>query len=196
MKRLVIRPSWQDGQKLLKHSKPIRNTIMMRLCLYQALREGEILGSYQPEHGSLKALTLNDFDFERKVILIHGKGGTIEEVFIDKKTLEMLLNYIQTHFSLKKQKTGNVKLFNLTTRHFQTIVKDTAIRAGVDHADRFSPHTLRAISITHYNTITGNLSRAQHHARHKSWKTTMLYDRPDSDTRREEESRVFDEEEQ
>jgi len=169
---------------------------MMRLCLYQALREGEILGSYQPEHGVLKPLTLNDFDFDRKVILIHGKGGTIEEVFIDKKTLELLTTYIDSHFSSKKKQTGNARLFNLTTRHFQRIVKNTAIRAGVDHANRFSPHTLRAISITHYNTVTGNLSRAQHHARHKSWKTTMLYDRPDSDTRRKEEADVFEEEEE
>jgi len=41
-KRLVIRPSWDDGLTLLKHAKSDRDRLMMRLCLFQALREGEI----------------------------------------------------------------------------------------------------------------------------------------------------------
>ena len=193
MKRLKIRPPLKDGLALLKHTKSTRDNLMIRLCLYQALREGEILGSYDPRHGTLEALTLNDIDLDRRVILIHGKGGTIEEVYLtNDKTYNMLKNYIDTHFSDKKKQTGNVRLFNISTRQFQNIVKECAIKAGVDHAERYSPHTLRRISITYYNIKTKNLPSTQHHARHKSWKTTMDYIQPDVDTRRKEEEEVFE----
>ncbi len=192
MKRLKIRPPLSDGLELLKHTKSDRDNLMMRLCLFQALREGEILGSYDPRHGTLKALTLHDIDLDRRVILIHGKGGTIEEVYLGKNTYGMIKRYIDTHFSSKRIETGNANLFELSTRQFQNIVKQTAIRAGVDHAERYSPHTLRRISSTYYNVKTKNLPSTQHHARHKSWKTTMDYIQPDTDTRRKEEEEVFD----
>jgi len=192
-KRIVIRPSWSDGQKLLTHARSKRDLLLMRLCLYQALREGEILGSSYPIHGILKPLTFDDVDLERKVILIHGKGDSIEEVFLeDLITFQLMKDYIERN-KKKKFKSFSNQIFHLSTRHFQRLVKQAAIDAKIENAERFSPHTLRALSITYYNTKTGNLSRAQHHARHKSIKTTTLYDRPDSQTRREEESKVFDE---
>ena len=193
MKRLKIRPPLRDGLALLKHTKSDRDNLMVRLCLFQALREGEILGSYDPRHGTLKPLTLNDVDLDRRKILIHGKGGTIEEVYLtNNPTYQMLKKYIDSHFSSKKKEIGTARLFNISTRQLINIVKECAIRAGVDHAERFSPHTLRRISITFYNVKTKNLPSTQHHARHKSWKTTMDYIQPDTDTRRKEEEEVFE----
>ncbi len=157
----------------------------MRLGLFQALREGEIFGADDPRHGYLKPMIKRQIDLDNNTITIYGKGGTVEYVFLDKITIDMLKEY----FSLRK--IGIDKpIFNITCRRAQVIVKAAAIKAKVENAERFSPHILRALSITHMEKLKG-LKIAQHHARHLSYKTTMIYVRPTVNERRESFNDVF-----
>lgn len=192
LKKPRLFASWDDGQRILNEADNKRDVLMIRLCLYMALREGEILGnnySVRKDGGRLVALTLGDVDLINKTIYIHGKGGTQELVFIDKRTFILLSDWIKKHRIGGK----NNRLFHITTRQFQNIVKELAIRAGVEGAKRFSPHVLRSIAITYYASKKG-LSRARYFARHKSMNTTAIYDRPDRDTRRDEAADVFEDE--
>ncbi len=185
VKRVKISPSWEEGIKVIEAGTNQRDRLAMRLCLYPALREGELLGSDDPRHGDLKPLTRKQIDFESKKIIIHGKGGTLEYVFLDNNTTKMIKSY------LKKRRIGIDKpLINLSTRQLQRIVKNAAYKADVENPDRFSPHILRSISITKMCSIRG-LSRARYHARHSSERTTIIYDRPTMDERREDFDKVF-----
>ena len=185
VKRVKISPSWEDGIKVIEAGTNNRDRLAMRLCLYPALREGELLGSADPRHGNLKPLTKKQIDFDNKKIVIYGKGGTVEYVFLDNKTIVMIKNY------LKNRRVGlDRPLINLGTRQFQRIVKQAAHKAGVENAERYGPHILRAISITRMCSVKG-LSRARYHARHSSERTTIIYDRPTLDERREDFDTVF-----
>lgn len=187
LKKPRINPSWEDGLKLLDHANSLRDHILLRLLLFQALREGEILGSYDERHGSLEPLRIRDLDLNRNMITIRGKGDKVAQVFLDKETSDSIKDYL----SKKKKKKPDSPLFNLTTRQLQNIVKRYAIEAGLEDAERFSPHVLRAISITRM-IHQKDLARAKHHARHSSVRTTIIYDRPSTEERRKDFKDVFE----
>jgi integrase len=150
------------------------------------LREGEIFGSQDPRHGTLEPLRLNQIDMNKKTMIIKGKGGKEYIIFLDINTTELLANYTRV-YKVKK----NASLFKITTRQFQRIVKDLAHKAKVPNADRFSPHVLRAISIT-YMCYKKDALSGQLHARHTSLSMTQIYNRPTDQQRQDIFNQVFE----
>ena len=186
IKKVKIPRSWEDGLNILNKTKNIRDRLVVHLQLYQALREGEILGSDTKEHGSLKPLTLSQIDLSNNKIIIYGKGGTVEYVFMDKELINLLNQY------LKHKRIGQDKpLIRLSCRQYQNIVKVAAFEAGIENPERFSPHVLRAISITRMLRKKG-LSFAKKHARHKSSMTTLIYDVSSTEESRADFNSVFE----
>lgn len=201
--KLRIAASWEDGQKLLSHAKPLWLQIAIRLQLYAALRHGEILGSDRGNHGTsyyvkgqseakvsvpkLKPLTLADFDLEKQYVLVHGKGGTEIYQPVDSETIGLIRKYI----SVQKRIGKNNPLINCSPRNYRRIIKQLAVEAGVNHPELFSSHTLRAISIT-YMCHKKDRGAGQIHARHSSPVTTARYDRPTDEMRNETFREVFE----
>jgi integrase len=185
LKKIRIRAPFKDGLKLLDAAETLRDKLLIRLPLFTALREGEILGADDPRHGKLKPLTTDDLIFGNRCIKVKGKGDTYEFQFLDAETLSMLQTYIQ------KYRIGKGKpLFTITCRHYQRIVKRLAEKAGVNNAERYSPHVLRAMSITYMSHKKG-VGAAKRHARHSAIQTTAIYDRPDDDMVKETYDDVF-----
>ena len=201
LKKPRIAPSWEDGLKLLDNVPHgygweidiLRNKLLVRLMLFQGLRVGELVGSYDRRHGSLEPLKIGDIDFERRIITLRGKGDKVAEVFLDSETLEMLQKYVNyiSRWGKKLVIKPEKQIFNITTRQVHRIVKQSAHKAGLENADRFSPHVLRALSITRM-LHEKDLARAKIHARHSSIQTTVIYDRPDQAVKRKDFIDVFE----
>lgn len=189
-KRLKVNYSWEDGEKLLNacnHEDRIQ--IPIRLQIYSGLREGEIFGSAPYGKGtpyhvkddpnphyskpSLKPLTPGDLDLEHSSIRLKGKGGTFVNQPIDAVTCSMLKAYLDRYKWIKP----NTPIFQMSTRCYQNKVKMLAMRAGIQNAEYFSTHKLRAIFITHVGRLKGALV-AQTLARHRSIAMTSIYMRP------------------
>ena len=68
-------------------------------------------------------------------------------------------------------------------------LKRCAIEAGITR--RVYPHMLRASSITHMLNKGINPLTVQTHARHQSFKTTMIYNRPTQQQMKDDIERVF-----
>jgi integrase len=186
LKKPRIIASWDDGQAVLNQTTNLRDRLAVRLGLYLGLREGEIFGSQDKRHGNLEPLKLNQINLENKTVTIKGKGDKRYIIFIDKNTLDVLVNYTRV-YNVKK----NASLFKMSTRQFQRIVKDLARKANVPNADRFSPHVLRAISIT-YMCHRKDALAGQLHARHTSLTMTQIYNRPTDQQRQEVFNLVFE----
>jgi len=145
-----------------------RDTLLIRLPAYGGFREAEIVGDKK-----IPGLRLQDVDFERKVILIYGKGwasGRVppKEQPIDSTTLTL----IRQHAGLLKITSG--KLIELSTRQVRNIVKGIAREAQVAHADQLSPHRLRAFFISEV-AYEYDLLKARDLARHSDIRTTQRY---------------------
>lgn len=186
IKKIKIPRSWEDGLKVLSKAKNIRDQLAMHLQLYQGLREGELFGGDKGTPSTLKPLTVSQIDLVNNKIIIFGKGGTVEYIFLDKEAVKLLTEY------LKYKRVGKDKpLIDLTCRRYFNIVKDAVYEAGLENPERFTTHTLRSISITHMYKKKG-LIAAKNHARHISEKTTVTYIRLTTDERREDFNSVFE----
>jgi integrase len=169
-KRFLFAPSWQDIEAMDKvaERQGSRNHLVHRLLSFGGLREAELVGD---QH--LQGLHAEHVDFERKLLMIYGKGWASgrsppREQPIDTRTLELLRKYIEQ----PKAKEG--KLIELSTRQVRRIIKQIGILAKVPHAESMSPHRLRAFYITHVADKYGILA-AKELAGHADIRTTQRY---------------------
>lgn len=123
----------------------------------------------------IPGLRVEDVNFEACTFRIHGKGwltGIKPPVIqpVDQGTITLIKDYIARE-GVKKG-----RIFDLSTRQVQRIVKATARLAGVPNAEAMSPHRLRAFYITEvYHQTKGNLLVAQRLARHANSRETQRY---------------------
>jgi len=139
-----------------KSSVDRRDGAILEILYGTGLRVAELVG-----------LTSLDVDLKEGWVRVRGKGNKERLVPLGSKATTALQNYL-------KEKRGEVgRLFILTPRTVQRIVKKRAIAAGI--LKRTTPHTLRHSFATHLLEEGADLRGIQELLGHRSLATTQKY---------------------
>ncbi len=143
--------SREDVKKMIAAAKG-KEKLLIVLLYSTGCRVSEILN-----------LCYEDINLEEGYAIVKGgKGAKDRIVPLSKQAIELL-----------KQNFGSGKIFNLTPRSVQRIVKRVAKRAGV--GDWVTPHKLRHALATHLLESGVNIRIVQEVLGHASLNTTQIY---------------------
>ncbi len=118
--------------------------------------------------GEFTKLEVQDIDFEERFIRIppeNTKTRTGRTIFVPWE----VLNDLKAYLKLEKRKKG--RIFDLTTRRIQQLIKKYSARAGV----QASPHTLRHTHVVHSLLDKVPITAVQGQVGHKRLSTTQIY---------------------
>lgn len=118
--------------------------------------------------GEFTKLEVQDIDFPERFIRIpreNTKTKTGRTVFVPWE----VLNDLKAYLKLEKRKKG--RIFDLTTRRIQQLLKKYSARAGVEA----TPHTLRHSHIVHNLLERVPITAIQKQVGHKRLTTTQIY---------------------
>ncbi|MBA7490494.1 Tyrosine recombinase XerD [subsurface metagenome] len=118
--------------------------------------------------GEFTKLRVEHIDFSERFIRIppeNSKTGEGRTIFVPQE----VLNDIRAYLKLEKTKKG--RIFDLTTRRIQQLLKKYSSRAGV----ACTPHTLRHTYITHALLNKVPITAVQKQVGHKRLTTTQIY---------------------
>lgn len=150
----------EDLQKFLSSFDNLRDKIIVRLLLFTGCRVGEIAN-----------LHVEDIDFSRRIIKIvdhgHYEIKRPRLIPVDEQTLAMLKEY------LGSKKHG--RIFDLSVRAIQKMIKKRALKAGLSYAYQITPHKLRHTMAIYWITKGGDLRTLQRILGHSSIRTTEIY---------------------
>jgi len=150
----------EDLEKFLNSFENLRDKLIVRLLLFTGCRVGEIANMH-----------IEDIDFSKRVIKIvdHGHYEIKKQrlVPVDEVTLEMLKEYT------KGKKSG--RIFDLSVRAIQKMIKRKAIKAGIPYANQITPHKLRHTMAIYWITKGGDLRTLQRILGHSNIRTTEIY---------------------
>lgn len=153
-----------EVRALLKAPTDLRDRIILRLLYFCALRVSEAV-----------ALRLEDVDFlDRSIKVCHAitphgmpKGRKERLVPVDSETLRLIVAYAGS-------KTAG-RLYHLSIRQIQRIIKDYARLAGIQGWERITPHKLRHSFAVHWVKRGGDLERLRRILGHSRLETTQIY---------------------
>ena len=146
----------------------LRDTAILELLYDLGLRLSELVG-----------INLDDIDFERKEILIRGKGKKERLALFGEKIKTHLNLYLDTRHMVSKTKDTNGALIlnyrgeRISTRQVQRLIKKYCRLAGL--SDKFSPHSIRHSFATHLLSRGANLRVIQELLGHSLLSTTERY---------------------
>lgn len=146
-----------EWQQLKNSIDNYRDKVIITLLYRSGMRVGE-----------LTKLEVQDIDFSERFIRIppeNTKTKTGRTAFIPQE----VLNDVRAYLKLEKRRKG--KLFDLTTRRIQQLLKKYSTRAGV----KATPHTLRHSHITHALLDKVPITAVQKQVGHKRLTTTQIY---------------------
>ena len=143
--------------RLLESVDNYRDKLIVKLLYSTGMRVGE-----------LSKLKVEDIDFQERFIHIpaeNTKTNTARTVIVPKE----VLSDISAHLRTLKIKRG--RLFALTVRRLQQLIKKYAQRANIEA----SPHTLRHTHIVHALLDRIPITAVQKQVGHKKLTTTQIY---------------------
>ncbi len=154
------------ARKKANHSSQ-RLAVMLELMYACGLRVSELVG-----------LPENSINFDKKQIIVFGKGGKERIIPIASKAIASLHQYIQ----IKKTPPNNKWLFpsqqsktgHLTRNMFFKDLKKLAIECGI-YPSKVSPHVIRHSFATHLLQNGADLRSVQKMLGHSSICTTEIY---------------------
>lgn len=136
-------------------------------------------------------LEISRIDFERRFIIVHGKGNKERLVPMSEPSIEEISLYLNEERPRLKIKAGeedivflNMRGHRLTRQMIFIFLRDLAAEAGITRD--ISPHTLRHSFATHLLEGGANLRAIQQMLGHESIATTEIYLHLDSSRLREE----------
>ena len=118
--------------------------------------------------GEFTKLRVDDIDFAERFITIPPENTKTREgrtIFVPRE----VLNDLKAYLNLGKKRSG--RIFNLTTRRVQQLLKKYSSRGGV----KATPHTLRHTHIVHSLLNKVTISAVQKQVGHKRLTTTQIY---------------------
>jgi len=118
--------------------------------------------------GEFTKLKLEDIDFSERFIRIppeNSKTGEGRTIFVPQE----VLNDIKAYLKLEKTKKG--RIFEVTPRRIQQLLKKYSTRAGVEA----TPHTLRHTHVVHSLLDKVPITAVQKQVGHKRLTTTQIY---------------------
>ena len=147
-----------------------RIAVMLELMYACGLRVSELVS--MPE---------NCINFERKQLLIRGKGSKERIIPVAEETLSHLLEYLKYRQDFTRRGRSiwfwpslSSKLGHITRDSFFKSLKTIAINAGMDES-RISPHVLRHSFATHLLNNDADLRSVQKMLGHEDITTTEIY---------------------
>lgn len=126
----------------------------------------------------LVSLSVEDIDFDRKVVTVLGKGGKRRQVPFGAKAEAALRALLEADVERKPDKSGIPVFVNrlggrLTARSVHSIVRERARRIGMGRP--VAPHRLRHTFATHMLDCGADLRAIQEMLGHSSLSTTQKY---------------------
>ena len=147
----------QEWLRLIESVDNYRDKLILKLLYSTGMRVGE-----------LTKLKVEDIDFHERFIHIpagNTKTNTARTVIVAKDVLSDVSAY------LKVAKIKRGRLFSLTVRRLQQLIKKYAQSANLDA----SPHTLRHTHIVHALLDRIPITAVQKQVGHKKLTTTQIY---------------------
>ncbi|MEM1804917.1 MAG: tyrosine-type recombinase/integrase [Nanopusillaceae archaeon] len=153
-KKLPKYITFDEFNRLLSFVKKKRDKLILLLLFYTGVRVSELVN-----------LKKEDILIKEGFIRVYGKGGKERMIPIPKFLIEELNNYIQT---LKDE-----KLFNISTRQVERIVKKYAKLANINK--KVTPHVLRHSLATMLLSNGVDIRYIQEILGHSSLSITQIY---------------------
>jgi len=147
----------EEWDKLKASIDNYRDKLMITLLYSTGMRVGEFT-----------KLRVEDIDFEERFILIPAENTKTKEartIFVPRE----VLNDLRAYLKLEKKKKG--KIFEVTPRRIQQLLKKYSARAGVEA----TPHTLRHTHVVHSLMNRIPITAVQKQVGHKRLTTTQIY---------------------
>lgn len=145
---------------------PCRDRLACRLMLEAGLRVGEVV-ALRPEHVRWQT---------GRVVVREGKGSLDRRVFVSDDLRDALAEWVEEEGIdedelIFQTRTGS----QLEPNHLRRRVKRAARDAGLQEAERVTPHTLRHTFATHFLRRTGDLEKLRQLMGHSDISTTQIY---------------------
>jgi len=147
----------EEWLRLLESVDNYRDKLIVKLLYSTGMRVGE-----------LAKLKVEDIDFQERFIHIpveNTKTNTARTVIVPKEVLSDMSAY------LKIARIRSGRLFNLTVRRIQQLMKRYAQRVNLEA----SPHTLRHTHVVHALLNRIPITAVQKQVGHKRLATTQIY---------------------
>ncbi len=113
-----------------------------------------------------------DMDMSHLEFSIRGKGGKVRVVFLNKEVLDTIEKYKKMLDQTPEMMLSN-KLFQVTPRTVERIVKKYAVQAGI--SKKITPHVLRHSFATTLLQNGADIRSVQAMLGHASIATTQIY---------------------
>ncbi len=154
--------SSEDLERLLDapkgtSAKILRDKAILELFFSTGLRISELCN-----------LKIDNVNLKRDEFSVRGKGGKIRVVFLSDRAKEAIKKY-----SEKRGEIDNEKLFPMTPRSIQRMIKRYAIAAGI--SKKVTPHVLRHSFATDLLQNGADLRSVQAMLGHANISTTQIY---------------------
>lgn len=146
--------------KTSKNTDNIRDNAIIELLFSTGLRVSELC-----------SLDM-DLDMSRGEFSIRGKGGKVRVVFITDDAMQAVSDYKKAFFSGSKALVSD-KLFQVTPRTVERVIKKYAIRAGI--SKKITPHVLRHSFATNLLQNGADIRSVQAMLGHANISTTQIY---------------------
>jgi len=147
----------EEWEKLRGSIDNYRDKLIITLLYATGMRVGEFT-----------KLKIQDIDFEERFIRIPAENTKTKEgrtIFVPREVLNDLKGYLK----LEKKKKG--RIFDLTTRRVQQLLKKYSEKAGIEA----TPHTLRHTHIVHSLLDKVPIVAVKRQVGHKRLTTTQIY---------------------
>ena len=165
---IVLEPTEIDALRAALNTRcatGLRNRAMIEAMYGAGLRVSELVN-----------LRPGDIRWESGIVEVHeGKGAKDRNVPVNAETLGWLRAW-------KERRPGRSRCFfcklhggQLSARSVQMMVKRLAVRAGLERAERVTPHTLRHSRATHLLDGGCTIREVQEFLGHSSVTTTQIY---------------------
>lgn len=150
VERLLEMPKGNDP-------KAMRDRAILEMFFSTGLRISELC-----------ALAMDDINIKRGEFSVRGKGGKIRVVFLSDRAQKALETYLN-----KSTKVDDERLFPMTARSIQRMIKRYAIAAGI--TKKVTPHVLRHAFATDLLQNGADLRSVQALLGHANIATTQVY---------------------
>lgn len=140
-----------------------------------------VLYSTMARVSELCNIRIRDIDFNEGYIRLRGKGNKERFVPVDKRTLEMITEYLSNRITYDPEEylIVNTRNQGLSPRLVQADIKHIKELCGFPDSKIITPHVFRHTGATHLRRSGMDISELQDILGHSSPNTTMIYAKND-----------------
>ena len=187
--------SWDDIEQVIAHCQHTELPMQDAGERLRALRDRALILTLADTglrvHEACK-LARGDFDWNRNIALITGKGGKQALVRFSKRAMAAIRHYLSARAAMdgasgqplssmpifaRHDRAAGRRMLAMSTVSAEKIVASLAVAALQDEerASRITPHAFRHYFVTRVVKATNNIKVAQELARHENIATTEIY---------------------